>query len=381
MVINNLFSLILLVGATISFLLSLFLLFYPNKFYANKVLGFLTFSWSITVFVYMVQSPDFFSSHPHFYASLDVFVLFFFPLMYIYLRSYLYVDARKISKNLIHFIPAVLYIILFTPFFIIDAETKAEMIRTNLPNWFRPMQSVFNIVIVVQGIFYTILSLRKLHHFQFFRKVRLSKFQLSTIKWLRLFVIINVVLWSIGTAGVIIEIFDITFPFDLFGLFYMGLTLLTLAIGVFTIQRPEFFSEEEDVSKLVFDRDFTNIDSIHKEQVVVRSDVEILETYFKTENPFLKSDLTMKDLTNATGISYKRLSYIFNHELEQPFFDYVNKHRIKAAILLLHEGFHKKHTLPHLAEKAGFNSKATFNRLFKKHTGLTPTEYIHSKGL
>ncbi|MCY1719942.1 helix-turn-helix domain-containing protein [Prolixibacteraceae bacterium Z1-6] len=376
MAIDDYFSIFLLFGAVISLLFSFFLLFYPNRFYANKVLGFLIFSWAVTVFTYMVQSSDFLLRFPHFYALLDVFVLLFFPVMYIYIRTYLYTDARKIRKNVVHFIPGILYLIIFTPFFIQDTETKIRMIQNDLPGWFRPLQNVFNLVIIFQGIFYTILSLRKLHHFQYFRESRLTKFQLESLKWLRLFVIINVILWTIGTAGVFLEISGINIPIDLFALFYLCLTLLTLVLGVFTIRRPEFFSEEEDILKFAFKSGSSSTD-----KKTVTQEKELLLKYLEDEKPYLKPDLKMQDMVEATGLSYKRISELFNNELKKSFFDMVNEYRFQTALNLIREGYHKKHTLPYLAEQAGFNSKTTFNRTFKKYTGQTPTEYIQQNNL
>ena len=86
----------------------------------------------------------------------------------------------------------------------------------------------------------------------------------------------------------------------------------------------------------------------------------------------------MQDLVNSTGLSYKRISEIFNVEFQKSFFDIVNDYRMKTAIDLINRGYHRQHTLLHLAEQAGFNSKTTFNRTFKKYTGQTPTEYIQS---
>ena len=86
----------------------------------------------------------------------------------------------------------------------------------------------------------------------------------------------------------------------------------------------------------------------------------------------------MQDLVEGTGLSYKRISETLNNEFNQSFFDVINEYRTKAAIKLIDDGFHKDHTLVHLAEQAGFNSKTTFNRIFKKHTGQTPSEYIQS---
>lgn len=377
MEIESYFKLVLLLGAAFIFLLSMYLMFYPNKFFANKVLGALTFSWSITVFGFILQSPDFFAKYPHLFGTLDVCTLLFFPLMFIYIKTYLYKDARHFFKGIVHYIPAVLYILIFMPFFVLDADTKVNMYPDKLPSWFRPMQNVFNVVIILQGIFYTIISLRTLHHFQYFRTRRLSQFQLSSLNWLKLFVISNVVLWIIGTTGAFLGIFGIAILIDLFDVFYLGLTILTLLLGVFTIQRPELFAEEEDIRKL----------SISK-QVDIPKDAdrandtegyELLLNYLKNEKPYLKNDLKMQDLVEGTGLSYKRISEMFNNEFKKSFFDVVNEYRLETAINLIKEGFHKQHTLPHLAEKAGFNSKTTFNRIFKKYTGQTPSEYIQSQ--
>ena len=189
MEIQSIFQLILLFGAAFIFLLSLYLLFYPVKFYANKVLGLLAFSWAITVFVFVIQSKDFFEKFPHLYASVDIFTLLFFPLMFIYIKSYLYKDARDVSDLLIHFIPAPIYILVFSPFLFKSGAEKIDIMSQGMPDWYYQYQNIFNLVIIAQGIFYTILSLRTLHHFQYFRQNKLSKLQLSSLKWLRIFII------------------------------------------------------------------------------------------------------------------------------------------------------------------------------------------------
>ncbi|WP_075589804.1 helix-turn-helix domain-containing protein [Labilibacter marinus] len=377
--VGNMFNIVLLLGAIFSILLSFYLFFYPSNFFANKVLGVLTFSWAITDFAFMIQSPDFFAKYPHFFLSLDIFTLMFFPLMYIYIRTYLYEDARKVKKNIMHFIPAICHVIVFMPFFLIGTEEKALMIQSrSFPRWLMPLQLFFNLVIIGQGIIYSILSLRKLHHFQYFRMVHLTRYQLNSLKWLRNFVIVNIILWLIGTAGIVIDGFQVDINVDLFAVFYLGLTVLTIVLGIFTIKRPEFFAEEEDIVKYVFNKPAAENRKIEE---VKLSDKDILLAHFEKDKPYLKPDLKMQDIVDSTGFTYKRISEILNVEFQKSFFDIINDYRMKAVIGLIHEGFHKQHTLPHLAEQAGFNSKTSFNRIFKKYTGKTPTEYIQNENL
>jgi AraC-like DNA-binding protein len=376
---ENIFNVILLLGAVLSTLLSFYLFFYPIRFFANKVLGALAFSWAMTVFGFMIQSPDFFSRFPHFYASLDVFALLFYPLMYIYLRTYLYEDTRTWKKNILHLTPGLIYVLVYSPFFFQGTESKSEMIfERTFPAWYLPLQLFFNLLIVGQGIFYSILSLRKLHHFQYFRRVRLTRYQLGSLKWLKLFISLNIVLWLSGTSGFILDVLLINIMVDLFDVFYIGLTILIIVLGIFTLRRPEFFAEEEDILKYLTNKSAQQDIKVENKKV---SDKELILNYFEKDKPYLKTDLKMQDLVDSTGLSYKRISEIFNVEFQKSFFDIVNEYRMKTAMELLNSGFHKQHTLPHLAEQAGFNSKTTFNRIFKKYIGKTPTEYIHSNNL
>lgn len=375
MELSQFLNILLMLGAVISVLLSLYLLFYPSKLFANKVLGILAFSWSTTVFVFMVQSPDFFLKHPHLFATLDFLTLLFFPLMYVYVRTYLYSDVRTLKKVIIHIIPALMFLLSISPFLLLKSEEKIDLLTNGIPVWLKNVQASFNLVIIVQGIFYTILSFRKLHHFEFFRSRRLTLLEIDSVKWLRRFVLINVVLWGVGTLGALFEILEVVSPFDLFGLFYFGLTILTIALGFFTIARPEFFCEEEDVVKAITkSRTLIGDEGLMKEE----KEIESILNFINSEKPYLNPEFKLQDMAEATGISSKRVSELLNSKLKKSFAEIVNDYRLKEALRLLQEGFHKKHTMPYLAEKAGFNSKTTFNRIFKKFTGKTPTDYIQS---
>ena len=79
---------------------------------------------------------------------------------------------------------------------------------------------------------------------------------------------------------------------------------------------------------------------------------------------------------------YLRLGIIsktINQGFQMNFNDCINSYRIEAVKNSLDLGEHKKTTLLGIAYDCGFNSKATFNRAFKKHTGKTPKEYIETQ--
>ncbi len=108
--------------------------------------------------------------------------------------------------------------------------------------------------------------------------------------------------------------------------------------------------------------------------------LERLLQYMQRERPYLDQDLTLFKLAEALDLPPNHLSQIINSLRQQNFFDFINQYRVEAVKSLLTEPKAKKMTLLGLGMEAGFKSKASFNRAFKKFTGQTPSEFKASLG-
>ncbi|MEO1714801.1 MAG: helix-turn-helix domain-containing protein, partial [Bacteroidota bacterium] len=69
------------------------------------------------------------------------------------------------------------------------------------------------------------------------------------------------------------------------------------------------------------------------------------------------------------------LSQVINQETNGPFYDFVNRYRVKHLQELLLDSQKGHLTILALGYESGFNSKASLNRIFKQHVGLTPSQY------
>jgi AraC-like DNA-binding protein len=96
------------------------------------------------------------------------------------------------------------------------------------------------------------------------------------------------------------------------------------------------------------------------------------------EQAFLNSDLTLDELAERTNIPSRKLSQFINEHYEQSFFDFVNSYRIEEAKRILSGSKDPKLTVLEVMYQSGFNSKSSFNTLFKRKTGQTPSEFRKS---
>lgn len=96
------------------------------------------------------------------------------------------------------------------------------------------------------------------------------------------------------------------------------------------------------------------------------------------KKPHHDPDLTLAGLSQLLGVQPEYLSRILNRKIGMHFFDFVNHYRIEDFKALCREKRFSKYTLLGMAYDCGFNSKATFNRVFKNATGLTPGDYAQS---
>ena len=93
----------------------------------------------------------------------------------------------------------------------------------------------------------------------------------------------------------------------------------------------------------------------------------------ETNELFLQSDLKLPDLAERLDISLHSVSQVINERLGMSFPDYLNALRIQTAVIQLRE--HPEKKIIHIALDCGFNNKVSFLNAFKKHTGMSPSEY------
>jgi AraC-like DNA-binding protein len=100
-----------------------------------------------------------------------------------------------------------------------------------------------------------------------------------------------------------------------------------------------------------------------------------LDELMQTEKPWLENDLTLSQLATRLGESSHHVSQVLNEAVGRTFFDYVNSRRVAEVQRCLADPAYASQTLLEVALAAGFNSKAAFNTAFRKHTGLTPSQF------
>lgn len=99
------------------------------------------------------------------------------------------------------------------------------------------------------------------------------------------------------------------------------------------------------------------------------------------EKMFTIPELTLTDLAIKLNIHPNYLSQVINDLEGLNFFNYINTLRVEEFKKLVSKPESKKYTFLSLAYECGFNSKTTFNRFFKKVTGLSPSEYVNKLSL
>jgi len=95
----------------------------------------------------------------------------------------------------------------------------------------------------------------------------------------------------------------------------------------------------------------------------------------ESEKLYEEPELTLQMLSDKLGVQSYQASQVINEGLKRNFYELVNGYRVDAAKRLLLDPKNDNYTILSVGFEAGFNSKTTFHSVFKKFTGLTPTEY------
>ncbi|HNW52311.1 MAG TPA: helix-turn-helix domain-containing protein [Prolixibacteraceae bacterium] len=363
---KTLISILIYAGIVQGFYMAFLLNHNKRQNVANKYLAILLSVMSISIVHSVFIIPEIHQTLNDPYRIKEPFLMLVIPLIWLYVKKLEQYDFRFSLSTLLHFIPFVFFMSVHIPAFIHGDDSA----------W---AQSLTSHSTLLNGIIWSVLLVQySVYLFQIVkitRKVNLSAQQEFSnieqvdISWLNTFLVAFVLVFivlAIMFAGAIHH----------FGTEWMNpLVSVVFAISIFVLGYKGLFQKSifsnADVSEVAVQ----NSTQPAKPKTIDASLSSGLQQYMDTHKPYCDPELTLTSLAKMVNMGRNQLSEVINSGLESNFYDFVNKYRVEEVKQLLSHPKFKNYTLLAIALEAGFPSKSTFNTVFKKFTGLTPSEY------
>jgi AraC-like DNA-binding protein len=104
--------------------------------------------------------------------------------------------------------------------------------------------------------------------------------------------------------------------------------------------------------------------------------IKKFEIILRNSKAYKKSNISIKHIASEIGVSSNRLSQILNMYMNVSFPNIIGKYRVEEAKKMIIDM--PKYSIESIGYECGFNSKSSFYKVFKKHTGMTPLNFKKS---
>lgn len=349
---------------------SLFLLFIyvfsPKKRKSiNKYVAFLVLVLSIGLTGRVLYISGFFGDNYRWVTFSEFSTLLFGATIYLFTRSSL-LNKPFSRKELLHYLPAVIYNLGVTIAFIIPSD---HILKTRIQSG---LQFRITLIFIAIGLAFNITYwIKSLMIFLKFKKDiqnEISYFIKSQF-FLNFLIAIGICLlcWFLMFLNWLLD-------YELFNrvswqVIWISIALIILFITFYGMKEPDLFK----ISNIITPKKYVQSKLSHNQLDDLKSQLDHLMIEKK---PYLNRKLLKSELAEMLGVSNPEIARLLNERIGMNFFEYVNYYRIKEFIDLAKTDQAKNMTFFGLAQEAGFNSKTTFNKSFKDLMGTTPKEYF-----
>ena len=326
---------------------------------------------------WMVGFAGWYTKQPYrdilFYTPFQHLFLFG-PVLFFYVQSLLNPSFEFTKKNLLHFIPAILYFLYCVVMVVTDKLFLGEYYflkdqsDRDFDNWYQVTGFMSMMV-------YLVLSLRYYNAYKKLMVQTVSYADQVLFRWVRNFLVAFMVILGLR-FGFLLLAFITNFSYSNEWWYY-----LTFSIVFYYIAISGYSNSIEN--KISFRGRFLAAADLPTTENEPEPDMAGLDDWKEKvlkavveEKKYQDPELNLPDLADYIGTSSVWLSKVINQGFEQNFNDFINFYRVEAVKTKILAGEAQKITLLGIAYDCGFNSKATFNRAFKKFTDQSPKEFM-----
>ena len=282
----------------------------------------------------------------------STFCFLFGPTLYLFTKTITNRAYKFQNNNLSHFALFICVLLLV-------------VLSVNINSRF--IYFIFNIQVVL----YLTISIQVIMKYRQGIKTYFSLIDNINLTWLIYVVGAFLLMWSIDFINYYLSFFNLNTLILSNILTFISIFInFVFVILIFykALQEPQFLDDFTDETKKKYQG--SNLTKDDKQHFL-----SSIENHFIKEQAYLNSSLTILDVANAIGISTKNISQVLNEMSNKNFYDFINSYRINLAKEKLVSTDDRGLTVLEILYDSGFNSKSAFNAAFKKHTGMTPTEF------
>ncbi len=294
-------------------------------------------------------------------------IYFHGPALLLYTQLLIAKEPVLKKVQLAHFLLFLASILFLILLFLVHEQDL--WIFTHLPTVAPNYYAISRFLNHVHGPFYIVWVFFLLNKHSRDVKNNFSFTEYVNLAWLKHITIAFSLIWI---AVLVTILFDLPFKGD--EVIYATATFVVFLLGFLGLKQGNVFHEEatvvlrSNIQEPKYEK--SNID-----ESVAKKIAGDLRAHMQEKQAFLKSRLTLDEVANQLDTTTHILSQVLNQHMGKTFFDFVNEYRVEKAQKMLLDRDFDHYTLLGIALDAGFNSKSSFNRIFKKHVGCPPSEF------
>lgn len=348
-----------MIAAVQGILLSLVIVFQQPRKQPSTYLGILLFLFSLSI-LHGVLEDSIHAFNGKFPIPMN-FGMLYGPLALFHFRSLRDPSFRFNRKLLVHFIPSLLFDVLFFLILFSYAGSNMEWAYKHIV-LIRLLALTVSFLVFIQIITYgwVIYREEKKHHADSPKKLG------SWSRSFGIFWVVGVVLHLILLPIVYLSIEREDYGYNLF--FVMG---MFDSLFVYWFGYSYLFKYKTIITQILNRGERSKFS---KEQLEKRKS-KLLSAIVQ-DQLFKDQQLSVSRVAEKLDWPAKDVSSIISELLETNFNDLINKYRVEAFLAKVAEPESQRFSIDGIATEVGFNSKASFYRAFKKATGKTPSQYL-----
>ena len=301
------------------------------------------------------------------------------PLIYFYVKSITQSNFKFQKKDIWHFALAICLVLFRIFIYTYDSLQPGFNDKQNGVLKIALDENIVQPILVFLDFSVMILYLAFTFQLFYNYRTKIKEYFSNTYKlelnWVLSFLILFTSLFLYSSIQTVINVAFIELSYTQQWWLNLFMAIITIYIGV-----RGYFTDTGKLNNLSFSFTPNEIKTVQKEtnQNISEDEVQLISEFMKTEKPYLNSELNLSDLASELEMHRNELSQIINKGFQKNFNDFINEFRVDAFKKELENGTHKQLSLLGIAMDCGFNSKATFNRVFKKITNTSPTEFLQN---